>query len=295
MRGELPGRRRGDGRCEGAGVGGRVLKEEALVPGWGLVPVSWPMHGPWNFSTRPTYNGSKYLRHNLDRCRKRPHCAQHTPDHECTDILLQAAVSSRHRRTAFRVAMWSTTPPAQGAQRRRLQGSEGSSLAAASSGATSLPLRPSDSTQESAMRENADGRHVEQGHSGHERVEQGAPLLWVTYLTVCSRQADRLARQVSAAGIPLAVLGVGTVWFPGFLGYRLRMLHAFLTSVPEDTLVIFSDSGTAMPVPATTPAGIIQRWGMLQLAACVADMHTGPLSLPLSGSLEQTILPMSSG
>ncbi|KAJ8325932.1 hypothetical protein BDV3_003792 [Batrachochytrium dendrobatidis] len=95
------------------------------------------------------------------------------------------------------------------------------------------------------------------------------PMLWVTYSTYCSLGSNRLADLLGAAGIPLAVLGYGSKWKARW-GLRIRILHDYLLTQPEDRLIVWSDSDDVIITPGTTVSELISRYNSL------VDLYNGP-------------------
>ncbi|KAI8924843.1 hypothetical protein BC831DRAFT_463411 [Entophlyctis helioformis] len=95
------------------------------------------------------------------------------------------------------------------------------------------------------------------------------PVLWITYITRCTFSSNRFGDVLSEAGIPLAVLGLGTLW-KGRWGLRVRALHDFLVSLPDDKLIVWSDADDVLPVPSITVEGILERYNRL------VDFYNGP-------------------
>ncbi|KAJ3279337.1 Multifunctional procollagen lysine hydroxylase and glycosyltransferase LH3 [Borealophlyctis nickersoniae] len=84
------------------------------------------------------------------------------------------------------------------------------------------------------------------------------PLVWATFATKCTKQSNRLAAQVSKIGIPLAVLGYKHR-FRGY-GYRLRMYHSYLMTLPQDTIVILSDTYDVMLQPGCSSQELLHAY-----------------------------------
>ncbi|GJP49720.1 hypothetical protein CLOM_g8898 [Closterium sp. NIES-68] len=89
---------------------------------------------------------------------------------------------------------------------------------------------------------------------------EGCLVEWVVYSTECGVNLNRLAKLCHVAGIPLAVVGLNTMW-RGF-GGRLRIFRDYLHSLPADRIVIVSDADDAFILPAQhcRPVDIIQKF-----------------------------------
>ncbi|KAL2912499.1 hypothetical protein HK105_207988 [Polyrhizophydium stewartii] len=99
--------------------------------------------------------------------------------------------------------------------------------------------------------------------------DPACPVLWVSFTTLCRVGSNRFADSVTKAGIPLAVLGLGTVWKSRW-GYRMRILHDFLVSQPDDRLIVWTDADDVVPVPGISVDRIIEGYQAL------IDMYQGP-------------------
>ncbi|CAI5481078.1 unnamed protein product [Closterium sp. Yama58-4] len=92
------------------------------------------------------------------------------------------------------------------------------------------------------------------------RSTEGCQLEWVVYSTECGVNLNRLAKLCHVAGIPLAVVGLKTMW-RGF-GGRLRIFRDYLHSLPADRVVIVSDADDVFVLPAQhcRPVDIIHKF-----------------------------------
>lgn len=188
---------------------------------------------PWDFSAPHINPSSGYISPKDIHCRGH-YRSDHLTFRECADELLQSAVASRHCRQSFPPAL----PPAC------LRNFKVLSSPGAGGGSGYCENRT-----EFWLSQQRPCQHPQVTHP---------PVLWVTHVTTCSLETNRLARAVTAAGIPLAVLGVGTFWKWRW-GYRMRALHDFLTRVPDGQLILYSDSADVIPVPSASAAAIEAR------------------------------------
>ncbi|KAH6585916.1 hypothetical protein BASA50_000860 [Batrachochytrium salamandrivorans] len=95
------------------------------------------------------------------------------------------------------------------------------------------------------------------------------PLQWVTYCSYCGLGTNRLAASIVKTNIPLAVLGFGIPWKARW-GLRIRTLHNYLLTQPEDLLIIWSDADDVIITPETTIDKIMQQYKAL------VDLANGP-------------------
>ena len=84
------------------------------------------------------------------------------------------------------------------------------------------------------------------------------PIEWVTMSTSCNLNLNRMAMSAFRAGIPLTVLGYHKGWV-GW-GHRMRMLHDYLLTVPDDRLIIFTDATDVILAPACSAADILSAY-----------------------------------
>ncbi|KAJ1559623.1 hypothetical protein HK405_009924 [Cladochytrium tenue] len=90
---------------------------------------------------------------------------------------------------------------------------------------------------------------------------------WVLYATSCTAGLNRLAGSITAAGIPLTVLGLHTSW-RGW-GQRLRAYHDHAAGVlardgDYDRLLIFTDGEDVVLSPACSASDLVERWLVLR-------------------------------
>nr|KAJ3418673.1 hypothetical protein HK105_008002 [Polyrhizophydium stewartii] len=85
------------------------------------------------------------------------------------------------------------------------------------------------------------------------------PLVWVTHSDACTLGSNRLARIVSGAGIPLAVVGYGFPWKNRW-GFRMRMLHDFALTQPEERIIVWSDADDVIITPEASVDSLLRRY-----------------------------------
>ncbi|KAJ3211637.1 hypothetical protein HDU67_004392 [Dinochytrium kinnereticum] len=107
-------------------------------------------------------------------------------------------------------------------------------------------------TDEGLVRVGCNATTGTNGGCRQERIE------WIVFSTGCTFQLNRLADQLKAAGIPLAVLGYGETW-RGF-GYRMRSYHDYLITLPPGTIVYATDAEDVLVNPSCSKESAVERF-----------------------------------
>ncbi|KAJ3085479.1 Procollagen-lysine,2-oxoglutarate 5-dioxygenase 2, partial [Quaeritorhiza haematococci] len=106
---------------------------------------------------------------------------------------------------------------------------------------------------------------------------------WITYASSCTIGLNRLAESVAKQGIPLTVIGHGKGW-RGW-GLRLRRIHDYLVSVPDQRIVILTDADDVFLSPGCSARDLVTTFTtdfstpivFGAEKACFPDPHTWPL------------------
>ncbi|KAL2912498.1 hypothetical protein HK105_207987 [Polyrhizophydium stewartii] len=167
---------------------------------------------------------------------------------ECNQAFLRATVASPH------LTQWGSTSSA-----RRF----------VDQAAESTASRPHGTAPGSTWPQHMDIRADTSYNDACRARNASCPLLWVAFATMCRVGTNRLASSLEQLGIPLAVLGMGTLWKNRW-GYRMRALHDLLLHEPDERLVVWSDAEDVIPTPDATPDRILKQYRSL------VDMYQGP-------------------
>ncbi|RKP03220.1 hypothetical protein CXG81DRAFT_9765 [Caulochytrium protostelioides] len=89
-------------------------------------------------------------------------------------------------------------------------------------------------------------------------TQPGCDLVWAFFATKCKSGGSDLANALEDAGIPLAALGLGDPWM-GW-GHRIRRIHDWLLTVPDETLVIMSDADDVFLLPGCSREEVVARY-----------------------------------
>ncbi|KAH6590026.1 hypothetical protein BASA50_009728 [Batrachochytrium salamandrivorans] len=92
--------------------------------------------------------------------------------------------------------------------------------------------------------------------------DEACPVEWISYITTCTKGGNRLVDSVTATGIPMTVLGLGTVWRSRW-GERIRALHDYLLKVPNDRIIVFSDADDVIIAPFATIESLMTDYRQL--------------------------------
>nr|KAJ3418670.1 hypothetical protein HK105_007999 [Polyrhizophydium stewartii] len=160
---------------------------------------------------------------------------------ECNQAFLRATVASPH------LTQWGSTSSA-----RRF----------VDQAAESTASRPHGTAPGSTWPQHMDIRADTSYNDACRARNASCPLLWVTFATMCRVGTNRLASSLEQLGIPLAALGMGTLWKNRW-GYRMRALHDLLLHEPDERLVVWSDSEDVIPAPYATPDRILKQYRSL--------------------------------
>eukprot|EP00842_Homolaphlyctis_polyrhiza_P005020 jgi/Hompol1/5519/HPOL_004503-RA len=88
------------------------------------------------------------------------------------------------------------------------------------------------------------------------------PVEWVTFMTSCSTASNRLIDMVTDHAFPTTVLGLGTLWRSRW-GYRIRVFHDYLLTVPDNRIVIWTDADDVLLAPHTTIDSLLTQYHQL--------------------------------
>eukprot|EP00842_Homolaphlyctis_polyrhiza_P005019 jgi/Hompol1/5518/HPOL_004502-RA len=116
----------------------------------------------------------------------------------------------------------------------------------------------------------SDGMQDDMATSKQIQTDASCMIEWITYISKSTLRTDRFAKLVTSRGIPLTVLGVGHRWRRQW-GMRMRSLHDYLSTVPPERLIIWSDADDVMFLPGFTIDDLVSRFHKL------VSSRNGPL------------------
>ena len=90
------------------------------------------------------------------------------------------------------------------------------------------------------------------------RSQTDDSLEWIVYGTKCTLGLNRLIKMLASKSIKTTVLGYGS-FFCGW-GQRVRELHDYLITVPDERIIVWSDGNDVLMLPGASRNEIIRRY-----------------------------------
>nr|KAJ3419712.1 Multifunctional procollagen lysine hydroxylase and glycosyltransferase LH3 [Polyrhizophydium stewartii] len=87
--------------------------------------------------------------------------------------------------------------------------------------------------------------------------DPACPVEWISFISTCTAGGNRFIKSVTEKGFPVTVLGLGTVWRSRW-GQRIRILHDYLTHVPDERIIVWSDADDVVVAPHTTIDSLVE-------------------------------------